>query len=217
MVRPDPAKQLFAQLYEQADVVTEAATRELVRPWFDKTLFHCRSTQVRDYIAEAYGTWQQCQQFNLLPLAKQKQQQAQQQWLLERLDLQLNTLVQALFRGSIPDKRKLDKQKHQQWQEQQVADSQRLLNLYQQLSTYKEYETRLSDKVRVAQQNVQDSLLARPTRYQSQQGSNEQQQLIHAQQRLQRCQKAIAAVERAIAKLEEQNFSAELTGEVERS
>lgn len=194
MNTPQNASQLFKQLYEKAD---EART-ELSRPWFDMTLFSCRSTLIRDYVAEAEQTWQRCEQ--------QQQPSAQQQWLYERLEQQLATLTQALYRGKPPrgySKLQVSQQQEEQQQALRNKQSQNLVALYQQLKQYKEYEVRLTDNLKLLQQEV--SALAQVTnntkKHQEKQLET-QRLLLVAQQRLQRCQKAIAGVDRAIAKIE---------------
>src|SRR5690554_2829683 len=89
---------LFQQLYLKA----EETAAELTRPWFDKSLFSCRSTVISDYVKEAEHTWQRCQQHTQSEPLAQATNESQQQWLLERLSQQLNTLVQALYRGQPP-------------------------------------------------------------------------------------------------------------------
>ncbi|HLV49107.1 MAG TPA: primosomal replication protein PriC, partial [Aliidiomarina sp.] len=80
MVHPKDPAALFTQLYEKA----AETTAELTRPWFDKTLFSCRSTVIRDYVSEAEDTWQRCQQLTSYSASSQIENQAQQQWLIER-------------------------------------------------------------------------------------------------------------------------------------
>lgn len=194
MYTPQNASQLFKQLYEKAD----AARAELHRPWFDMTLFSCRSTIIRDYVAEAEQTWQRCEQLHT--------SSPQQQWLHERLDKQLTTLVQALYRGK-PPKASTSAQVSQQQEEQQQAlrnkQSQDLVALYQQLKQYKEYEVRLTDNLKLLQQEVNALAHVKSSSKKHQEKQHETQRLLLvAQQRLQRCQKAIVGVDRAIAKLE---------------
>lgn len=192
MINTKESAVLFNQLYSQA----EAAATELTRPWFDKRLFSCRSTTIRDYVKEAEDTWQRCQQLTQTTTTNS----AQYDWLMVRLDQQLNTLVQALYRGKPPKTMPLSNAKKHAQQEKLTND---LLGLYQQLKTYKEYEVRLADNLRVVQQHLtalsqnNSTTIKKATEQQA-----TQQQVLVAQQRLQRCQKAIAAVERGIAKLE---------------
>lgn len=183
---------LFNQLYAKAE---EAAT-ELTRPWFDKSLFSCRSTIISDYVKEAENTWQRCQQLSQTSAGNS----AQHNWLIARLEQQLNTLVQALYRSKPPQARSVTKAQLHAQQEKLTTD---LLGLYQQLKTYKEYEVRLGDNLRVVQQQLTlHSQSNTTTIKQANEQQATQQQVLVAQQRLQRCQKAITAVERAIAKLE---------------
>lgn len=187
---------LFSQLYEKA----AETTAELTRPWFDKTLFSCRSTVIRDYVNEAEDTWRRCQQLT----SDSPSSQAQQQWLIDRLDKQLHTLVQALYRGKPPRMRSgtTDKNNAQQYAQQEKHTSD-LMGLYQQLKTYKGYEVRLGDNLRVVQQQLNELSMSQSTTVRvMNEKKDTQQRLLVAQQRLQRCQKAIAAVQRAIAKLE---------------
>lgn len=192
MINSKESEVLFNQLYKKAE---EAAT-ELTRPWFDKSLFNCRSTRLRDYVNEAENTWQQCQQLTQTTTTNS----AQYNWLMTRLDQQLNTLVQAFYRGKPPKTSSMTYAKKHAQQEKLTND---LLGLYQQLKTYKEYEVRLGDNLRVVQHQL--TVLSQNSSTTLKKASEQQatqQQVLMAQQRLQRCQKAIAAVERAIAKLE---------------
>lgn len=196
MFSPTEPEELFKHLYNKAE---EAAT-ELSRPWFDKGLFSCRSTMIADYVKEAESTWLRCQQLatteNTAPTANREQYN----WLIERLDKQLSTLVQALYRGKPAKRAAVSSVPTHAQQQKQTQD---LLGLYQQLKTYKEYEVRLGDNLRVVQLHLTAlSQSNSRTNKSINEQQNAQQQLLVAQQRLQRCQKAIAAVERAIAKLE---------------
>ncbi|RUO40605.1 hypothetical protein CWE15_07620 [Aliidiomarina taiwanensis] len=194
MYTPQNASQLFKQLYEKA----EEARSELSRPWFDMTLFSCRSTVIRDYVAEAEQTWKRCEQLQA--------SSSQQQWLHERLDRQLTTLVQALYRGKPPKASSSAQIAQQQEQQQQALRNQQskdLVALYQQLKQYKEYEVRLTDNLKLLQQEVSALALVKSATKQHQEKQQETQRLLLvAQQRLQRCQRAIAGVDRAIAKIE---------------
>lgn|SRR5690554_5940180 len=196
MFNPAEPTELFRHLYAKAE---EAAT-ELSRPWFDKGLFSCRSTSIADYVKEAESTWQRCQQITEVSNSAEATNREQYNWLIERLDKQLSTLVQALYRGKPVKQAPVSSVPTHAQQQKQTQD---LIGLYQQLKTYKEYEVRLSDNLRVAQLHLTASSQNNSSTVKNINEQKEaQQQLLVAQQRLQRCQKAIAAVERAIAKLE---------------
>ncbi|MCC5855473.1 MAG: primosomal replication protein [Idiomarina sp.] len=162
----DQAEAVFKSLRERA----ETLPAELPGHWFDEHLFQCRSPLLTDYIDEAFATWQQ---LNRIASTSDRFQ-----WLSLRLSQQLEALVQALFRDKPPEAVKIPTQ----------DDENPLPGLYQQLRTYKEYEVRLADRLRI-EQDQPDS-------------DEQRQRILAAQQRLIRCQRALTSVERQIAKLE---------------
>lgn len=158
--------ELFARLRVQA-----GAHEELQQAWFDTRLFHCRSPRLDDYISET--------EENVAKLRAMSAEHAQYPWLVERIEQQLNSLVQALYRN---------RPAVAHAESVASSNSSALHALYAELNRYRGYEVRLADQLESAQQAA-DSVQQR-------------QQVITARQRLQRCQKAIQGVERRIAALE---------------
>ncbi|WP_113906501.1 primosomal replication protein PriC [Aliidiomarina celeris] len=160
---------VFEQLRERAQ-----QQPELQRHWFDLTLFQSRSTQLKEYITEV--------EHNVTQLRQLAANSERYTWLLSRIEQQLSTLVQALYRN---EKSFPSEQAQKQAEGSAVSELQRL---HLQLKTYRGYEVRLADQLRSEQ--------AAPN------SAAQQQRVIAARQRLQRCQQAITQVEKKIARLE---------------
>lgn len=86
----DSGEALFQSLADKA----KETKGELSTHWFDQHLFKCRSANLQDYIDEAKKNWKYCQQLG--------RTNEQNDWLLKRLDNQLQALISALYKNKLP-------------------------------------------------------------------------------------------------------------------
>ncbi|CUS49463.1 MAG: primosomal replication protein N'' PriC [Idiomarinaceae bacterium HL-53] len=164
---------LFSALFEKLEQQCQQFEGELNKQWFEDSLFQTRSTYLREYIREARNNAER-----LLQLSPEKKGY---DWLAERLEAQLNALSRALFRFQPP----MAEEAHGLPAENASV----LRKLHGTLVTYRGYETRLEDQLRLAQAAPSNTI--------------SQTLVLKTQQRLQNCQKAIADLERKIALAEE--------------
>lgn len=157
----------FDEIYQRLYAATQGLPSEISRDWFDASLFQCRSTRPLDYLEEIKGNMEQ--------LSTVKMYSESYNWLINRLDEQLNAYTQALFRAQnkFPGGQKRNSLREQKQQSLAV--------LHQELATHHDYERRLQDNLRAA---------------------SEQEEVLRAQQRLLRCQRAIASLEEKIRRAE---------------
>ncbi|MCC5851606.1 MAG: primosomal replication protein [Alkalimonas sp.] len=143
--------------------------------WFQSELFSCHSPFLTDYVDEALQQLTRLQHFQS---GQQHVSAEQQHRLAERIAAQCHALTRAFANHQTRRSFKVGKRKTQQLV-QQITQSSR--DLYQQLSQYKEFEQRLQDMLRLAQQQNQPV-----------------QQQLALQARLGRCRRAISDVEQQI-------------------
>ncbi len=171
--------QQLQQLWQQASELDRQPAAGKPQHWFDSALFSVHSPYLADYVAQS--------QRHLVHLTEQGQQlsAAARQRLTERLQQQVEALLRAFVNSPVRQKHaKSLKQRSKAVVQQLSASSQQL---YQQLSDYQQFESRLQDMLRLATQD------------QSHEGTTKQLQL---QARLGRCRRAIDEVEQQIQQLE---------------
>lgn len=168
-------KQRLVQLREQARTLDQAPMPGKPLDWFQTDLFSCHSPYLTDYVDEAL---QQLKRLELYNSGQQAVSTEHQQRLAERIAAQCNALTRAFANSQTRKNFKVGKRKAQKVL-QQITQSSR--DLYQQLSQYKEFEQRLEDMLRLAQQQ-----------------NHEVQQQLALQARLGRCRRAISEVEQQI-------------------
>lgn len=168
-------KQRLTQLRQQAKMLDQVPIAGKPQDWFQTDLFSCHSPYLTDYVDEAM---QQLHRLQLCSSGQQAASSEQQQRLAERIAAQCNALTRAFANSETRKNFKVTKRKVQKVV-QQLTQSSR--DLYQQLSQYKEYEQRLEDMLRLAQQQNKDV-----------------QQQLAVQARLGRCRRAISEVEQQI-------------------
>jgi len=88
MSRATPEQSAW-KLIQTLRVKASERPAELKTGWFDEDLFRCRSQFVKDYLDEA--------EKNVQRLIEQEASGEAERWLQERVEHQLNALVQALY------------------------------------------------------------------------------------------------------------------------
>ncbi len=146
--------------------------------WFDSALFSCHSPDLADYVLDSIRYLKHLQQQGeqLSPAAKQR--------LIERLNEQVSALSQAFLHHQVRQQHQLVSPVRSKTVVQQIAASSQ--QLYQQLSEYQQFESRLLDMIRVAEQ----------------QQSDDTSRVLALHARLGRCRRAIDEVELAIQQQE---------------
>jgi primosomal protein N'' len=162
-----PRSNRFEEIYQRLESATQGLPSEIQRDWFDATLFQCRSTRPLDYLEEIKRNMDQLQALQMYSESYN--------WLINRLDEQLNAYTQALFRAQ--NKFPGGQKKFSVGERKQ----QDLASLHKELATHHDYERRLQDNLRNA---------------------SAQEDVLRAQQRLLRCQRAIGVLEEKIRRAE---------------
>lgn len=172
-------KQQLEQLLNRAENTDLQRSPGQRQHWFDSALFSHHSPDLADYVRESLHHLQH------LTLHGANLSSAARQRLTEHLHAQINALTQA-FRNeqTRKDHQQLSIKRTQHVVKKLAANSQQL---YQQLSEYQQFESRLQDMVRLAQRES---------------GSEATQKALALHARLGRCRRAIDEVEQAIQKLE---------------
>ncbi|WP_445428696.1 primosomal replication protein PriC [Alishewanella sp. HL-SH05] len=147
--------------------------------WFDSALFSCHSPDLADYVQDSVRNLNRLQQQadHLSTIAKQR--------ITERLNEQISALTQAFRLNQVRQQHQHVAASRSKAAVQQLAVTGQ--QLYQQLSEYQQYESRLLDMVRQAERESDAEATNRTL-------------TLHG--RLGRCRKAIYEVELAIQKLE---------------
>lgn len=176
-------KQLKAQLeqlLEWAQQLDRKKKPGKPQHWFDSGLFSCHSPDLADYVLDSLRHLHHLQQqgAHLSTAARQR--------LTERLNEQVSALTLA-FRNSDLRQQHTTMPRTKAVVQQLTATSQQL---YQQLSEYQQFESRLLDMVRLAERDTSSEATHKTL-------------TLHA--RLGRCRKAINEVEHAIQQLEAGN------------
>jgi len=172
-------KQQLTQLLNRAENTDLQRSPGQQQHWFDSTLFNHHSPDLADYVRESLRHLQHLALHgaNLSSPARQR--------LTEHLYAQINALTQA-FRNEQTRKnhQQLSIKRTEHVVKKLAANSQQL---YQQLSEYQQFESRLQDMVRLAERDSAADATQRAL-------------ALHA--RLGRCRRAIDEVEQEIQKLE---------------
>lgn len=173
-------KALLQQLLEWAQQLDRKKKPGKPQHWFDSSLFSCHSPDLADYVLDSlrYLDHLQRQGDKLSTAARQR--------LIERLNEQVAALTLA-FRNREVRQHAPSLPRTKAVVQQLAASSQQL---YQQLSEYQQFESRLLDMVRLAERD-------------SSKEATNKTLALHA--RLGRCRKAINEVEQAIQQLESGN------------
>lgn len=162
------------QVIEALKLAFDKLPTELSTEWFSPELFQCRSSRPMDYLEEI--------ERNAQTLTRLNQNSEQASWLSTQLESQLSAITQALLRSKHKFNSYTQPSLH-------VRTENARLQLEQELAKHHDYERRLTENLRLAQQQ--------PDSAQS------KQHIIQCQQRLLRCQRAIAGIERKIDALQE--------------
>lgn len=172
-------EQQLQQLWHQASELDRQLQPGKPQHWFDSSLFSVHSPYLADYVAQS--------QRHLAHLRAQGSQlsAAAQQRLTERLQQQINALLRAFVNSSTRQKHSGRPQQRTKAVVQQLSASSQ--QLYQQLSEYQQFESRLKDMLQLAERDQTAEGTARRL-------------ALHA--RLGRCRRAIDEVEQQIQRLE---------------
>ncbi|RUO32994.1 primosomal replication protein PriC [Aliidiomarina soli] len=151
--------------------------KTLPRAWFSDELFHCRSEYSADYLREI--------EENARTLDKLSPQASSYGYLSQRVEAQLLAYTQAILRARKPAANSRSATARSGQSTKQDSARKTLSTLHQDLAEHHEYERRLQDNLREAQQKAVT-------------GTGKHDVIIKCQQRLLRCQRAIAAIEKKI-------------------
>jgi primosomal replication protein N'' len=171
--------QQLAELRQQASELDRQLSPGKPQHWFDSALFSVHSPYLADYVAQS--------QRHLEHLREQgnRLSAAAKQRLTERLQQQIDALLRAFINNPTRQKHAGRALQRTKAVVQQLSASSQ--QLYQQLSEYQQFESRLLDMLRLAQQDH------------SQEGTARQ---LTLQARLGRCRRAIDEVEQQILQQE---------------
>lgn len=158
----------FERLMEILDRESKSLPGTLRRDWFSPELFQCRSEKSCDYLQEIRD--------NLQKLSLLSEQSTSYSWLVEHVDSQLNAFIQAIYRAKRPAQA-LTIDRHAQ-------KTSHATQLQLELAKHHEYERRLTDNLRLAQDAPE--------------APDKRSHILTCQQRLLRCQRAIADIEKRI-------------------
>lgn len=170
-------KALLQQLLEWAQQLDRKKRPGKPQHWFDSALFSCHSPDLADYVLDSLRHLEHLQrQGDTLSVAARQR-------LTERLNEQVSALTLA-FRNREVRQQQPTMPRTKAVVQRLAASSQQL---YQQLSEYQQFENRLLDMIRLAQQDNSSEATNKTL-------------ALHA--RLGRCRKAINDVEQAIQQCE---------------
>lgn len=172
-------QQQLEQLWQQASALDQQPKSGKPQQWFDSALFSCHSPYLTDYVAQSQRHLQHLQQQGASLSVASRQR------LIERLQQQIEALLRAFITSDLRRQNRPQPLARNKAIVQQISASSQ--QLYQQLSEYQQFELRLQDMLRLAEQETARDGIARSL-------------ALHA--RLGRCRRAIDEVEQQIQRLE---------------